>query len=181
MELVSGNREMVSGMNREVGLTLVELMVAMAIVAIVAVVGMPSVSSFMDRGKIDVSTTKMLRSIVVARSEAVTRNQPVVMCTSNNGESCTTSDWEDGWISYADENGDGGLDTGEPVVSVNGAVERVTLRSENGAVTFLPNGSVSATETFFTCGSDGDTTKAETIVITFTGRPRTISGADECP
>ena len=103
---------------RSQGFTIIELMMAIMIMAILAFVAAPAMRDMIQRNKVEVTATSIMRSIVAARSEAISRNQPVVMCSSTDGATCSTGGWDDGWISYADVDDDSTLDVGEEVFGV---------------------------------------------------------------
>lgn len=168
----------------ENGFTIIELMISIMVMAILAFIAAPSMRGMIERNKIDSSVTSMMRSIVAARSEAIARNQPVVMCSSSNGTSCTTGGWDNGWISFADSDADGTLDASEAVLGVSSASSGVTLRSsaaDPNTLVFLADGTITEVTDFRVCGPDADLDEAYAINISVTGRPRRSSGASVCP
>ena len=93
--------------DRQLGLTLVELIVTLALGAIVMTMGVPSFSAAIDRYRLTSEVNRFVSHVQLARSEAMKRNQIVSMCRSNNGSSCggTQRTYEDGWLLYADASG----------------------------------------------------------------------------
>lgn len=59
------------------GFSIVELMVAVAILAIIAGIGMPSFQAMMERSRLDSAADTLADSLRFARSEAVTRNATI--------------------------------------------------------------------------------------------------------
>jgi type IV fimbrial biogenesis protein FimT len=45
------------------------------------------------------------------------------ICTSTNGTSCTASQWQQGWIVFADANGDGDIDAGTLPLVVQATID----------------------------------------------------------
>jgi len=85
------------------GFTLVELMVALAILAILLAIAAPSYRDFVVDSRMSGEANEFLTGLTFARSEAVKRNRPVSMCKSGNGTGCANSgDWEQGWIVFVD-------------------------------------------------------------------------------
>jgi len=59
------------------GITLVEVCVALAITVVLATIAAPSLRGFIDARHIDRTATTLATDIQFARTEAVTRNQPL--------------------------------------------------------------------------------------------------------
>jgi len=97
-------------MNYSKGFTLVELMTTLAIGFILIAVGIPAVGSLIGNNQITTQANKFTKSIVLARSEAVKRRVPVVICSSTDQATCSESnDWSTGWIVFTDDDGDEGV------------------------------------------------------------------------
>lgn len=166
--------------------TLLELLVAISILAVITGIAAPSMSTIIEANRIESGLQAIFTSLITARSEAISRNQSVIVCKSSNGTSCTTSgEWEQGWVIVVDENANGVQDSGEPVTSSFASLEYgLTLRA--GAayadkVRFSPEGTASDADTFRLCPADSDIDDARTVVMTITGRPRTSEGSTVCP
>lgn len=101
------------------GLTLVEVLVALALGGILAMLGLPAyrawVADLEMRDRIEALVVTMSR----ARAEAIKRQARVALCPSSDGRHCAAGGrWEDGWIVFADANGDGDRDPDEAIVAV---------------------------------------------------------------
>ena len=91
------------------GFTLVEMMVAVAVLAIMLAIGMPAFGGLVDNQRMDSSVDTLLRSIHFTRSEAIRRNRHVTMAPDDGR-------WDAGWVIFVDENDDGVHDPGEPLL-----------------------------------------------------------------
>ncbi|MTI14988.1 GspH/FimT family pseudopilin [Sansalvadorimonas verongulae] len=80
------------GWRASVGFTLVELMVVMAVLAILAGVVTPSFTDMVVRNGVSTHTNKMISLLRYARSEAISRQNSVVLCNGNtDGSACGNS------------------------------------------------------------------------------------------
>lgn len=81
------------------GFTLIELMVALAVLAILTGLAAPSFISMVRDNRLVTQTNEFIGALHLARAEAVKRNQDVVVCKSDDGENCDdTLTWADGWL-----------------------------------------------------------------------------------
>ena len=87
--------------NRMRGFTLIELMVTLIIAVILTVIAVPQYSSFVQTQKTIAEITSIYNDMQLTRSEALKEGQMVSICISSNGTSCTGTNWNQGWIVYA--------------------------------------------------------------------------------
>lgn len=135
---------MVLRARRMTGLTLVELVVAMAVLVVTITIGLPSFSSLLERIRTAGAYHQISSSLVLARMTAITRHQPAVMCPSSDGQRCRSDlAWEDGWIVFTDHGRSGQPEDPADVLRyVNGIGGDLLIRSSRGRplVRYLPNG-----------------------------------------
>lgn len=86
--------------HRQQGFSLIELMVVLVLAAILAGLGMPSLRASIDRNAVSSEALRLVRLLNFARSEAVTKDQIIVVRGAVGG-----SDWSTGWSVYSDDNG----------------------------------------------------------------------------
>lgn len=81
------------------GFTLIELMIAIAVLAILLGLAVPSFNDATLSSKLGSHANSMIASANLARSEAIKRNTTITLCVSTDGANCATSGgWEQGWI-----------------------------------------------------------------------------------
>lgn len=93
------------------GFTVIELLITVTILGIILAVGLPNLRDFLVRNQVAAIATEFTNDVSRTRTEAISRNSCVSMCTSNNTQNaltggtptCTTTDsnWQAGWIIFA--------------------------------------------------------------------------------
>lgn len=110
-------------MTKDRGFTLIELMVTLSIAAVLAGLAVPSMVGMVRQNRITTTANDLVSASMYARSEAVLRGTPIVICATDdaNGASpacVNTGSWSAGWIVFIDTNGDGDTSLGETVLRV---------------------------------------------------------------
>jgi type IV fimbrial biogenesis protein FimT len=101
------------------GFTLTELLVTMTIVAIVLVVGIPSYRYITNANRMAAEMNSLVGDLMYARAEAIKEGQPVAVCVSTNGLTCSgASTWQCGWIVFPDPGGNGANDVPASILHV---------------------------------------------------------------
>lgn len=81
------------------GFTLIELLIALSIGAILLAIGAPSFQESIAANRIDATSDNFMRSLNVARSEAIKRGRTMSMRQITNGNS---GSWAGGWCIVED-------------------------------------------------------------------------------
>ncbi|MET0544497.1 MAG: GspH/FimT family pseudopilin, partial [Variovorax sp.] len=128
------------------GFTLIELMVAIAVVAVLLAMALPSFRGTIRSNRLATTTNEFISSISLARSEAIRSSRGAAVCASTNGTACGGT-WNDGWLVWTDVNGNAAIDTGETVVRYVQGHANLSLTASGSATSIVFNGRGGATST----------------------------------
>jgi len=170
------------------GVTLIEMMVALAVLAFLITVAIPGFQELFRGNRVVTQANQVLHALALARSEAVKRSAPITIC-KNNGASppgcsnAANNTWESGWIIYADANGNGAYNAGEEILVEEATAAGYSVRTTNNyqTVQFLANGTPNFSDTFRVCRPDADTQKSRSVTINVIGRGSVTEGTTACP
>jgi type IV fimbrial biogenesis protein FimT len=144
------------------GFTLIEMMVAIGIMAILLSIAVPSFTQAGLGSQLRSSSTAMIASANLARSEAVKRNAPVNLCVSADGASCGAGGWEQGWIVMVPS-----LPAGQQVIARGDPAPqgfRIMASSSTTTVTFQPTGVGATAASFKICRQSPNAGHQERLV-----------------
>lgn len=118
------------------GFTLLEVIVTVSIAAILVSIAVPSFKTMFKNNRITTGTNEFVAGLVLARSEALKRNNNTSLCSSSNQESCGSStNFADGWIVFVDCNKNGNIDgnacDGQPeqIIKVHDRLQNVSVEA----------------------------------------------------
>jgi type IV fimbrial biogenesis protein FimT len=173
--------------SRERGMTLIELIAAVAVCAIIGALGLPSLRGLVSGTHATVVVNRLLADMSLARSEAIMRGRTGVVCPSTDGSTCSgNDDWSIGWIVFVDGDHDNQRSESEPLLSAVSTSDigdlRVVSSVDRTKVRFLPDGRNGGTNlSIRVC--DGPKV-ARQVIINVSGRARIErddTGKATCP
>ncbi len=154
---------------------MLELLTAITLIAIIVGLGAPSFREIAFNARRAEQVNALLRALHAARSAAILRAEPVVVCKSHDGAQCATdtSIWSEGWIVFANRDSDSPprVDAGESLLMIQPRAERLAVRANRDAVTYWPFALAGTTVSFVFCDERG-AASARAIIVSQTGRPR---------
>jgi type IV fimbrial biogenesis protein FimT len=176
------------------GYTLIELMAVLAIASTLLVVAIPMFRTQVQNSQMSAAATDLLSTFMAAKAQAIGRNFPVKVCVSNNAadsddlDCAETGRWEDGWLTFVDENGNSDLDTGEEIIQVHPPLaEKITARSNGSglrtlkhSVTYRGNGltDLRATSELFICNNSNHGISARVLIVSILGKASILKEED---
>lgn len=128
------------------GVTLVELLVALAVMAILLTLAVPSMQALVNGNRLRAATNETLATLQAARIEAIRANRRMVACLSadpNADAPVCNGNGASGWIVFQDADRNGKYAATERLVrraSVAGAVRLLGSAALNDRVTFNADG-----------------------------------------
>jgi type IV fimbrial biogenesis protein FimT len=138
------------------GFTLVEQLMAVAVLAILAGIASPSLASLVRRGRMQSAQMDFMEALGYARSEAVLRRTRMVFCPTRDRLHCSAeSRWEGGWLVGVDRDRNNQPD-GTPLRIGEGHPQLLIQSSDaRRHVAFLPDGSAAGSNlTLLFCSAD---------------------------
>ena len=169
-------------MRNTTGFTLLEAVIAMAVVAVLAATAVPAWSNAREAAHNGSARTALMRSLMGAISHAALTGSEVVLCPGDATGCRSTSDWSHGWVAFADIDGDRVRDPADTLLTtVEPLGGKVHLRSTTGRIrlVFQPNGGNAGSNVTFTLCDGRGPAKAVTLVLASDGRLRESQAAAE--
>jgi type IV fimbrial biogenesis protein FimT len=134
------------------GITLIETLIALAILIVIMAIAAPSFTSSLSSARAKSAAQELQAMLDLARSEAIRLTRSVSLCPSTNGTNCTGgSSWRGGWVLFDDVDGDGAFDSGVDglsVLKVQSPMESTLAFSGPTSVTLKSVGQAKATASF---------------------------------
>jgi type IV fimbrial biogenesis protein FimT len=139
-------------LKRSSGLTIIELMITLVVLGVLLAIGLPEMRSFIVSNRLSSDVKGFVGLINYARSEAITRNQTVVICPKDaaTNDCVNTATW--GTLeteAFVDVDGTGTWTTGDVLLKTISAVdatglERGFTRTAAGLIVFRSVGLVNS-------------------------------------
>ncbi len=131
--------------DRAGGFTLLEALVVLAVAGVLVALAAPALSGMRARHQLQAQAEGLLDSLVLARSEALRRQQRVTLCPRTRDNACdATAPWQNGWLVFVDANDNAQREAEESLIEVHGDVPQ-TVRM----------GVASSVKGYFSYGSEG--------------------------
>ena len=174
--------------NTKRGFTLVELIVAIAIVAILSAVALPSLNNFMVKMRVDNEITEIQRLLLTARNMAINTGKNTTVCPLSDAGNCD-GNWQNEISVFT--NGSNVVATNntfaapDELVKIKAAIrtgDRLQFRNGGGAISsaiYAPTGRlITALGSFSNC-PQGANDESRGIDLSISGRSYISSDTDD--
>lgn len=126
------------------GFTLIECLIALAVLAILLAAASPSMREMKTRNELQSMQHALLSSAQAARGFAVARKEQVSLCASANGLSCDGgANWSHGWLLYAERNRNSRFDGSDELLQVQQNASPVEISASRVNLNYRADGSAS--------------------------------------
>ncbi|MCK9201329.1 MAG: GspH/FimT family protein [Gallionella sp.] len=131
-------------MQRQTGISMVEVIIVMAIAAILATIAAPSFNDFISNTRLTSTMSQLTSDMNRARSEAIKRNSWILVCARGTDTACGNN-WNNGWLICQDSEPNNTCDTGtaanpNPITAHQAINANFVLTGSATSIRFNPNG-----------------------------------------
>ncbi|AXT39752.1 prepilin-type N-terminal cleavage/methylation domain-containing protein [Alteromonas sp. BL110] len=152
------------------GLTLLEMLVAVAVLAIILTTVAPSIQSILIKNRITSDINNLSAVVQRARFTAVDEQASVVLCPTENYTACTSS-WKKAKMVFVDTNGNGSRDNSEALIVASDPLNSANaIYGVTGSLTFDEQGAIDTAATITLCPKDNDADYASALLLSLYGR-----------
>lgn len=161
---------------RQRAFSFIELITLIAVVSILLGIGIPGFNPLIRSSRISSVSADLMSHLQLARSEAIVRGMPVVLCPSPDGMECNgNAAWHEGILMYADREWDRRKQDEDPVIRrYRPPGDRISIRTSRWRrhLIFRPSGSAAGSAVTFTLCDSADAATARAVIVSNTGRAR---------
>jgi type IV fimbrial biogenesis protein FimT len=138
------------------GFTIIELMIAVAVLAVLTAVAAPSLTSLVRDQRVKTATFDVYASLAFARSEAIKRNASIDLVTAG-------TDWAAGWT----------VQVAGATLKTQDAIQGLAITGPASPVSYQRDGRIvgATAPTFVVTASDSTSTTARCVRVDLSGRP----------
>jgi type IV fimbrial biogenesis protein FimT len=100
----------------DAGVSVAEFTVAITLLGVAILLSAPLLYRLVEDQRASKYTNALVSTLTYARAQAVIRNQPVTVCSSNDGFQCTDTPWALGYLVFVDNDSPGVVDANDSVL-----------------------------------------------------------------
>ncbi|MBN7138473.1 hypothetical protein A7A76_00690 [Lysobacter enzymogenes] len=176
---------MIAISSRQCGLSLTEVLIALALTLLATCVVLPAAASALERVRVARVQGELAEAFLLSARHAVAAGAPAVLCPSAaSGNGCAdANDWSAGWLAFADLDGDRRYSAGDTLLRRSPALAgglRLLASSRRTRIVFQPHGgSAGSNASFAVCA--GSQKRLGTLVLSNAGQFRWQGRASRGP
>ena len=165
-------------MNKQTGLTLIEMLISLAILAIVITAVSPSIQSMLIKNRIVSEINELSAVIQFARNNAIDQQITTTVCPSADYSACSNN-WNNPKMVFVDSDGNGSRADNEELLASSGPVSaNNVLTSGANLLQFAPGGEASVSTTLLLCNANRQAEFARALNVTLQGRVKMSGDSD---
>ncbi|HET8705453.1 MAG TPA: GspH/FimT family pseudopilin, partial [Pseudomonadales bacterium] len=120
------------------GFSVIELLIAIAIVAILATVGVPAYTNLTSSNRMAMEISSLSEDLEFTKTEAIKRGQYTSICSSSDGKNCSGStNWQNGWIVFTDPTHSGTTNSSSTLLRIQKAFSAADTLTANNSINFI--------------------------------------------
>lgn len=163
------------------GFTLVEVMVAIAVVAILSSVALPSLNNFMVKMRVDNEITEIQRLLLTARNMAINTGKNTTVCPLSDGD--CTANWQNEISVFTNSSNviatNNTFAAPDELIKVKSAIKaNDRLQFANVSVIYAPSGLLLTAQGSFSYCPQGEDDESRGIDLSISGRSYLSSDTD---
>ena len=165
--------------NRHSGLTALELLITLSIVILLIITGFPGLREYRMNQQLKSAASLLSANLKLARNEAISLNSHTIICPAARDACTGQTDWQVGWLIFADLNGDQQWQEQEPVLRRVDGLGGIAAQSRSRTrVRFLPGGAAPGSNSSIILCDQRGLEKGIKVVISNSGRIRNSGLSD---
>jgi type IV fimbrial biogenesis protein FimT len=172
------------------GFSLLEVLVVLALLALLATLAAPSFKAFRHKHQMQSQAEQLQASLMLARSEALRRQQRVTLCIRDAKQACAAAgSWAQGWVVFVDDNQNTWREADETILQLHAAAPGFLTIQGNATVdrfvSYAPSGRSQSRSGAFQAGTirlcGAGQADAWRVVINAVGKPRLEKARADTP
>lgn len=167
---------------RQLGMSLMDFMIALSISAVLLSAGVPAMQSMINNYRMTAAVNNLVTQFNLARNQAVTSTASVVVCPTHDQQICADSfEWQSGWLVFSDHDQDRERDLNEPIIQVGGPLPLTATSGRRNRFRFRFDGTALGSNGSLRLCDDRGAEHGRRLVISNVGRIRAEGpGIDRC-
>ncbi|WP_333971751.1 GspH/FimT family pseudopilin [Alteromonas mediterranea] len=154
----------------QAGLTLLEMLVAVAVLAIILTTVAPGIQNIIIKNRITADLNNLSAVAQRARFTAVDEQTSVTLCPTTNYAACTNN-WKNAKMVFVDANGNGSRDNSEALIIASDPLNTANaVYGITGSLVFDEQGGINRAATITLCPSDNNADYASALLLSLYGR-----------